>query len=172
MRIENDSDGAVVDEFDVHHGGETAFGDLEGRGGAELRHEIVVETLGVGGRHGVGETRARAFAGVAIERELRDDEDGAGDVGDGAVQVFGVVGEDAEGEEFFDHPVGVRGGIVFSDANEREQARTDFADDLVVGFDRGAGDALHDGFHRAGEYDKAEGLSSLEREEACARLAA
>jgi len=71
---------------------------------------------------------------------------------------------------------GAAGGEVVSLSTRRpihfegEQTAFDFADNLAIDLDGCAGDSLHDGFHRAGEYAKRSGLSSLERTRPCVRL--
>lgn len=66
--------------FDVHVGGEDAGGDGEAVL-AELAGEVLDEGFGVLGVGGVGEGGAAAFAGVAVEGELGDEEDGSAYVG-------------------------------------------------------------------------------------------
>src|SRR5688500_4234362 len=76
-RVQEDRDGAVVDEIHFHHGAEAAGGDLGDAGGARLGDHRLVEALGLLRLEGVDEGRAPALARVAVEGELRDDEEAA-----------------------------------------------------------------------------------------------
>ena len=94
--VEPDGDWAVVDEGDLHVCSEDAGGDGEvgrcGEGGAEF-----VAERGCGFRSGgADEGRAVSFSDGGEEGELTNNEEAAGDVGDGEVHEAGVVGEDAE----------------------------------------------------------------------------
>jgi len=103
-RVDDDGDGAVVDEGDMHHGAELAVRDGFAEGGGELGEELFVEGFGEVGLGGVVEGGARAFAATGDERELADDERATAGVAQGAVHRAGVVGKDAQRRAFFDEP--------------------------------------------------------------------
>src|SRR5258706_90046 len=80
-RIKHERYWAVVDQRYLHAFGEAPFLDLQRCHLAKFLNPIGVEgARGVPG-HAVAEAGARAFAEIAVERELRDDQQRAADVG-------------------------------------------------------------------------------------------
>ena len=67
--FDDDGDGAVVDEFDVHHGAELTVLDGDA-GGGESGAERAVHGVGVGGIFGADKGGAVAVAGLCAKREL------------------------------------------------------------------------------------------------------
>lgn len=146
FRVEQEGDGAGVGVGDVHVGGEGAGLDGEVEGAEEVGGGFV-EFAGEVGRRGGGEAWSSAFAAVAVEGELADEQDVSVGVEEGEVHFAVGVGEDAEVGDFFGDPFGVFGGVLFSDGEVDEQAGADPADGFVVDGDGGVGDALNDGSH-------------------------
>src|SRR5205814_6482487 len=88
--FDRDRDGPVVYQFHVHVGGEPARGHPgpEGRQRGREPLDQRLRLLRPGGRD---PRRSPALAGVAVERELADDEDLAADLADGHVHEPGFV---------------------------------------------------------------------------------
>lgn len=147
LGVEEEGDGAVVDEGDLHSGAETAGGD----GPVEVRVEAgdhrLVEgdgAIGVGGAMPAG---AGAFFGAGEEGELADQENPTAAVEDAAVHDAGVVVEEAEVDDLRSEPVDVVGGIGLLDAEKDEEAGGDGAGDFIFDGDGGGADSLEDGAH-------------------------
>ena len=81
LGLQQDRHRPVVDQLDVHVGAEDAGLDRHALGAQRL-DERLVDRLAVLGRRGVGEARPVALAGVGVERELRDGQHLAADVGE------------------------------------------------------------------------------------------
>ena len=127
-------------------GGEDAgfYGEAQG---LEELGGFFVEVLGEVGWGGGVEAWASAFAAVAVEGELGDEQDVAVGFEEGEVHFALVVGEDAEVGDFFGEVLGVGVGVGFGDGEVDEQALVDLACGLVVDVDAGVGDALDYGAH-------------------------
>lgn len=98
--VEEEGYRAVVVGLDLHVGGEDAcLGGLACDFG-EAGEEGFVEGDGGFGGSGAVEGGAGAFTGVAKEGELADDEAVAADVEEGAVELVGLVGKEAEVWDF------------------------------------------------------------------------
>src|SRR5579872_5843036 len=127
--LEHDRDRSVVDEVDVHPRTEDAR--LDGHPErTQLRAEALVERLRELGPGGVRERRPVALLRVGDQRELRDDEDRAAHVEDGA-------------RDLAREPHRLRFPVALGHAEEHEQARAD----RPAGARRRARDPLHDGPH-------------------------
>ena len=85
--IEEDGDGAIVDEVHLHVGAEAAGFDLEAVLGSEAVVEIVIQRRSLLRAGGVDERRTVTFAAIGIERELRYAEDCAAYIADGEVHL-------------------------------------------------------------------------------------
>ena len=138
---------AVVDECDLHHGGELSGGDRPAERGGHLRDKGLIERLGEGRGGGGVEGRARAFARAGEKRELADDQDATANIHDGAVHLTCVVGENAEFGELLGEPFAVLGGVVLCDSEQYEQAGPNLAVDHAVYRDAGGGNTLDNGTH-------------------------
>jgi len=147
LGVDDERDGAVVDEGDLHHCTETAGGDGAVQRGGCLLDELLVERDREVGLGGVVERRACAFLRAGEEGELADDEEAAADVGHGTVHLAGVVLEDAQTNEFLGEPLAVGLGVGGMDAEEHEQPGADGAGCFTSDGDGGGGDALDDGAH-------------------------
>ncbi len=142
--VEKEGYRAVVVGLDLHVGGEDAcLGGLACDLG-EAGEEGFVEGDGGFGGSGAVETGAGAFAGVAKEGELADDEAVTADIEEGAVEFVGLVGEEAEVWYFIGQPVNILLGVFSGDAEEDEEARIDMACDCAVDAAGGGVDALED----------------------------
>jgi hypothetical protein len=128
-----------------------------GHGGAvgtETFDHSFDERFGLFGAGGGDPARTTTLRGVAVERELADDQHLTADVGDRAVHHPGVVVEDPQTQELVGQLVGERLGVVVGDPDEHAQSRADRAGDLPLGvvggpeLDRGTGDTLHERSHR------------------------
>jgi hypothetical protein len=91
----------------------------------ELLAEVFVERLGDLGSRGVRERRAVALRRVRDERELADDERGAARVEHRAVELAGLVLEDAQPGDLAREAFRVRVAVAVGDAEKDEQARAD-----------------------------------------------
>ena len=108
-------------------------------GGAERVVEGLRDGAGCGGLPG----GAPALAGVAVQGELRDDQDRCADVG-GRL----LVGEDPQTPDLPGHPLDLGGGVGVGDTEVDQQAgRRQSSDDSAV-YDHGRrGNTLYDGTH-------------------------
>ncbi len=82
--IEQNCDGTVVEAVDFHVGGKDARLD----GNAVLtkgRNHLFIKHVGGRRRGGRGKIRTAAFAAVAVERKLADEQNPAADVFDGQI---------------------------------------------------------------------------------------
>jgi len=93
---------------------------------------------------------------VAVERELRDDQDVAAGVQNRAIHVPGVVGEDAEVEHLVRQHGNVVLAVPLAHPEEHEQPRADAAHGRAFHPHRGLGHPLHHRSHaREGYYTPA-----------------
>lgn len=128
-------------------GGKLTGGDGRWDERLDLLKKFFVEVFGFGGRGCVVEAGAVAFLGVGKERELADDEETALGVEKAAVHGAGVIGKDAEVDDFLREFRAVAFGIVFLDSEEDEEAVADGGNLSVVNGDGGVGDSLKKGAH-------------------------
>ncbi len=84
---------------------------------------------------------------VAVERELRHDEDLATDLGERAVHLAPVVLEHPQVHDLLRKPVVLAEGVLRPDADQQEEPAADLGDDLPPHADRGPRDALQDQAH-------------------------
>src|SRR5436190_8625529 len=144
--LDEERDGTVIDQLDLHSGCKLPGGDGCSEISQGLR-ERVDETLGLLGGRGGRPRRAPAAPGVAVERELADDEGGAADRAEWRVHhPVGVV-EDAEVPHLLGQLAGDGLGVVVRHADEHAQARADLADNIGTDAHTGLGHALHERPH-------------------------
>jgi hypothetical protein len=93
--------------------------------------------------------RAATLGGIAVERELADDEDLGADIGGGAVHHPGLVVEHPEVEEAVGERPGDGRVVVVGHADEHAQPATDPSDLLAGDGHGGLGHSLHDRAHAA-----------------------
>jgi len=93
--------------------------------------------------------------GVAVQRELADDEDPSADIASRAVHDSGFVVEDAQVPHLAGDPLGIRPGVVMGHPDENAQPRANRPDNLGRLVDarsndshRGFGYSLYHGAHR------------------------
>ena len=145
--VDQDGDGAIVEQLDFHVGGEDACLHRARELGTQLLYKAFVEGDRDGGRSGADVGGSVAFFGLGVEGELGDDEEGSTDVLDGLVHFAFFVIKNAELDEFLDGPLEVLLGVVVGDAEQDEEAMADGPYDLVVDGDLGLGDSLDDDTH-------------------------
>ena len=125
-----------VYEVDVHHRAEAASFDVRAAG-AKLRDELFVEGLGNLWRRGFVERGTPALPAVAVERELRDDQQRASCIGDGEIHLALAVLEYSERQYFLREILRVYIGIVLPGPEEDEHPLPYSADGLAVYIDPG-----------------------------------
>ena len=122
--VEDDRDGAVVDELDLHSRAEDARLDRD----AELAQsgaEALVEQLGALGLRGRREARPVPLRRVREQGELADDERGAAGVEQRAVEAARGVLEYAQPGYLGGDPGGVVLAVAVRDPDEHEEAGSD-----------------------------------------------
>src|SRR6266550_129917 len=118
----------VVHQLDLHHRAELPRLDLDTTAAlTQQGHEAFVQGDRHGRRRGVDKAGAAPLAGIAVERELRDDEDAATDVGEIAVHFAFVVSEDAQTKNLFGHPRQLCIGVGRRETGEHEKAGPDLS---------------------------------------------
>ncbi len=131
-------DGAEHARLDPAH----ALGEKRGA-------ERLVQRLGELGSSGSGHARPVSARGVAVERELRDDERGAADIEQAPIEAPGVVREDAESSNPSCYPAGPRDVIVVPDPEQHDEPGADRADHGAAHANLGPRHPLHQGSHIA-----------------------
>ncbi len=109
--------------------------------------ESLVERLAEGRRRGVEERWAAALAGVAVERELADDERRSADVDEAQVGLALGVAEDAQVRDAPGQGLGPGFVVVVTDADQDHQAGADPSDDLALDRHGRTSDALEQQAH-------------------------
>jgi len=109
--------------------------------------EKLIKPLGVGGKRGTGKGRPVAFAAVGVQRELRDHEQLAADVGYGPIHFSLIVCENTQVLNLVGKRLRVLFAVFFADAQKNAQARTDFPNDLVFHGYTSFADSLKDDAH-------------------------
>ena len=87
IRVEEDGDGAIVDEVHLHVGAKAAGFNLEAVLGTEAVVEIVIQRRSLLRACGGDERRAVALAAIGIECELGYTEDCPANITDGEVHL-------------------------------------------------------------------------------------
>jgi hypothetical protein len=142
LRVDHERYRTVIQEFDGHPRAEPPALC------AELRADSLDERLGLLRRGGVDEARAVALTRVAVEREVRHDEDIAADVTHGQVHLAVVVLEHAQRRQLCGHLVGFGFAVACAYPEEHEQAAVDRSYLLPVARDGRRRNALHYRAHR------------------------
>ena len=78
------------------------------------------------------EARPPSLFGVAVERELRHDENRTGDVREREIHLLLGVAEDAQPHDFVGHPRQLFFGVAMREAREQYQPLVDVADDAPI----------------------------------------
>src|SRR5205085_1303015 len=142
--VQKNRHGAVAHKFDLHHAPETP-GRNALDASARFGDEELVERLGQVRRRSIYPGRPTPAPHVAVERELRDDEQSAARIHDRAVHASFVIVEDAKRRRLLDEVSRVHLRIVARDADENDEARPYLADRLTLD--------PHDGARHALQYD-------------------
>ena len=149
---QDDSDRAVVDQFDAHPGAEDAGRDVDAQI-AQRFAERVVDRLGHFRRGRLREARAIPLRRVRDQRELAHDQRFAAGVEQRAVEPALVVLEDPQPGHLFRQPHGGLQPIPPGDAEQHAETRSDLAGHFLPYAHARARDPLHHGFHVCAEND-------------------
>ena len=120
LPLQENRDGAVVDERYVHHGAEAARLDRVNAGRTEPLAEVIEEARGLLGRSSPNEAGALSFARVREQSELRDGQDGPSYVSDAAVHLPLLVGNDPQSCYLLGQPVRLGFAVSVRDADQQE----------------------------------------------------
>src|SRR5690606_37260042 len=145
LRIEPDRHRAVIDQRNLHVGGEDAVGDRNAVA-AKGFGKMLVEALAFVGRGGGGEAGAVALR-LGGERELADDEGSTPGVQQRAVHAAFLVAEDAQVRDLAREPGGLFLGVAAHGADKNSQARAYRSRDGFVHGDGRLRNALDEGSH-------------------------
>src|SRR5687768_8487557 len=145
--VDQDGHWTIVDELDAHHGLELAGGHRQGNC-PQFSHEIFVERTRQVGWSGGIERRASALAHVAVQRELRDDQNRTASVEHRAVHQLSTLAlEQPRIADLGGNVAHVVGGIVPAEAEQHEQAGANLAGHAVADAHPRLRHALNDGSH-------------------------
>src|SRR5262249_24572784 len=145
--VEQDRDRTVVDQRHPHRRLKLAGGDAQ-TARLDLADDVLVQRPGHLRRRRRVERGPAAFPAVGRERELRYDEHGAPHLVHRTVHVVLVILEHAEIADFSGDVLHVGRTVVLCDADQREQAVRDLADDAFGDGDGRRRYALNDGAHQ------------------------
>jgi len=109
--------------------------------------ELFVQTFGEFRFGSANETRPPAFAAIAQQGELADDQHLPADLQQGTIHFAFVILEDPQPRGLLCHVFDVAGLIVRGNAQQHEHAAIDLSHDFLVDDDTGPADALHAGSH-------------------------
>src|SRR5690349_8374079 len=101
---------------------------------------------------GINEAWPPSFHGVAVERELRHDEQLAARVDDRAVHLVFIVGENAKADDLVGHPGELLLAVGMRQANQQNGAMTDLSNHSARDSDLSALRALNKYSHRLEQY--------------------
>jgi len=144
--VQQQRDGAIVDESDVHVLLKAARLDVDALA-ADFRAETFVKLVGLFWPGGVDETRAATFSRVTVERELTDDEHRAADVCEREIHFSVSIFEDSQPDSLAGEVHRVSLGIVSTDAQQDEKTTVNLSGDFILDSDTGLTDSLDDGSH-------------------------
>ena len=108
---------------------------------------MLLQPIGCLRRRRVRKRRPIAFAAVPIQSKLRNQQNFAATVADGAVHLALVVFEDAEIPDLVGERLGVSFVILFADAEQDAKSGANATDRFPPHADVGFGDSLHNGTH-------------------------
>jgi len=126
--------------------------------------EKLIKPLGVGGKRGTGKGRPVAFAAVGVQRELRDHEQLAAGVDNRAIHFALLVCENAQVRNLVAKRLRTLFVVLFADAQENAQARTDFSNDFVSHGYTSFADSLKDDAHVGINAFSRQGMAQCEQE--------
>ncbi len=150
LRVEEDGDRAVVDEFDLHVLLK-ASGFAGESGSADLVDEVFVEwASNVRGSRRI-KRRTLAAANVPEESELGNGQNAAADIANAEVHLSAFIIKHSQAGDFFGEVRGVGFGVRRRHAEQDEKSAANLAGDCVFfsvnHADLGAANPLHDGTH-------------------------
>src|SRR5438874_6779870 len=132
--LQNQRYRAVVDQFDVHHRAKLTGFDGNVAPCSVLpqeREKPLIQGDRNLGWSGCDEAGAPAFAGIAVKRELWNDEQPAVRLREVAVHLALGIPEYAQSEDLFRHPLERRVSVGRCETGEHEKAGTDSSGDLA-----------------------------------------
>jgi len=159
--LDDEGDGAVVDQLHVHVSGKTAAGHHDALGGDAVG-DTLVECLRQGRILGAVETGPIALADGARQRELAHHQASPARVLEAEIH-RGAAREDAQGNQLARQQVCVGLGVAPLDPDQQEHALVDAPHDLRGDPDLGAGDSLDNCNHRSGPTSFEQAICSLGR---------
>jgi len=129
--VEQEGDGAVVEAGDVHVFAEGALLDGDALLG-DQSDNLFVKRFGQLWLSGGIKAGSAAFAAIAVEREIADEQNRASDVLDASVHFAGFIREDSQVHELVGHELGIGFSVALADAKENEQSPFDFTNGLAL----------------------------------------
>jgi hypothetical protein len=125
---------------------ESPGGDFQSRG-AQTAGKMLIKAVRQCCRSRICKRRAIALAPVAVQSELRNDQDFAAAVADGAIHLALIIRENAQIPDLVGKRIGVFFRILFADAKQDAKAGADLTDRFLPYANGGFGDSLHNGTH-------------------------
>lgn len=147
--VEQQRDGPVIDQFNIHVCSKDALGNRNAGHGDPI-DEPTIKPLGLGLLGGLDEARPATLPAIAQERELTDGQDRAAGLKYIAIHLPLLIHECAEPDDLLGQTVGVLNLIAPGDAEQDEPAQIDPADDRTIDCYRCLRDPLQDGAHPIG----------------------
>jgi len=145
--VDDDGDGAIVGQGDLHVGSEFTGLDRAAEFVTEFLQESLVEGNSGLWRGGASVRGTVALLRAGVKGELTDDQCLALDLLNGSIHEPGWVAENAEPGNFAGKPVDVGLGIGGFHGEQDEQSLFDRSADLALDLDGRLGDTLDDGAH-------------------------
>ncbi len=139
--LQPESDGAIVDECDLHVCTETARLDKR-MTGLRLAHRMSEQSACLIGWRSRREGWTGAAAGIGGQRELRYQQHAAADLSDIQVHLAISVIEDTVSQQLGQQRIGFLFGIAALGAQQHQQTLGDLSNDLAIDPDAGLGDSL------------------------------
>jgi len=107
-------------------------------------HEVLIESASLLSRRGEVEAGTASLAAIAIERELRNNEQRGSHINKAAVHLTGIIGKDAQVRDLVHQIIGVRLTVSLGNSQQDHQAGVDSAGGRSVYFYSGVGDPLYE----------------------------
>src|SRR5438105_748560 len=160
--LQNQRYRAVVDQFDVHH--RAKLTGLDGNVAPcsvlpQEREKPLIQGDRNLGWSGAYEAGAPAFAGIAIERELWNDEQPAVSLREVAVHLALGIPEYAQPEDLLRHPLERGISVGWRETGEHEKAGTDSSGNPAFHPNLRAPDSLEDDSHSTVTFSAASGAT-------------
>ena len=145
--VDDDCDGAVIDEVHLHIGAELPCFYAEVVLSAEAIVEVLIKRQCLLGTGGLDKRRAVAMAHIAIECELRDRENGTIYVLDTQVHLAICILKDTQLCHLLGNIIGIGLCVSVRDAHEEHEALPDMSNGIAVNADGGVGGTLYNNSH-------------------------